>query len=656
MPQRSVSQPTRTDSPTTTTSATSATDSGTNVSSEATSIAPEQPTIQRPGSKIPPAAAHGDSPAIVLPHLPQSRGVTPVEVFIEDDVSIMTGTPGGVSQTPGPPPPPPLPIPVTVPKVDYLLQYGGLRQSIPKNLLHAGKPMAIQQAQSPHQQPIVVANLFEPYIALLDDFEKVVSKNGSLAVATGYRSVARRLLDRLEAVFARDISSEACRCPMCEYDGSDDVRGVSWGEVLELVSGRKDLPAWPPFTFTQSPVGLGISLEMHVPMQKLDIDVPEEYREHYIRQSRKTKQSVDKWLNRQGDNPTSPPEEVDDETLMFAILTHLPPEQRPTFKGLLGIVDRPIEPPKRIPTPELEKQNGATRPAVPTPAPTPAPKVRQPHIVIALQAIQRLYRLSFQPRDSEAALFLLHNPALHNALATLAAISSDEWDILTSGRFDGFLRSGAEDMPLPESLPPSRGSTPYRSAMRGGTPGYTPQVNGTGYRSRQGSYSNGYGVPNAQYGAPIAFDEDTELATIAEIERDVYAGMEALEDAFEALHNKAEVVRRALRERSAGLAAAAQRRRGATGGGIEVRMGTPGSGILGSGENGTGRWETEIDDGLGEWEGLSEIAPDDSASNVSSSRRRRPKRRNERRTPALIEEEDEFDDGVSEGTASPKRK
>jgi hypothetical protein len=395
---------------------------------------------------------------------------------------------------------------------------------------------------------------------------------------------------------------------------------------------------------------------MHVPMQKLDIDVPEEYREHYIRQSRKTKQSVDKWLNRQGDNPTSPPEEVDDETLTFAILTHLPAEHRAPFKDLLGIVDRPIEPPKRIPTPELEKQNGASRPAVPTPTPTPAPRTRQPHILIALQAIQRLYRLNFQPRDSEAALFLVNNPSLHNALATLAAISSDEWDILISGRFDGFLRSGAEDMPLPEHLPPSRGPTPYRPATRGATPGYGPQVSGTGNGSRQGSYSNSYGVPNAQHGAPIAFDEETELATLAEIERDIYAGMEALEDAFEALHNKAEVVRLALRERSAGLAAAAQRRRGAMGGGIEVRMDTPASGIFSGRESGMGRWDAETDDGLGDWEGLSEIAPDDSASNISSSRRRRPKRRNERRTPALIEEEDEFEDGVSEGTASPRKR
>ena len=633
-PPRTVSQPTRTRSPAVQRAAQE--DDG-NISSDGTSIAPEQPNIQRPGSKIPPAATLSEVQLQVtsLPGSGQSRGLSPLEVFADSQSPQISPASG----TQGPPPPPPLPV-ISIPRVDYLLQYGGLNQNVPKNLLLAGKPMAVQQAAASGQSPVIVSNLFEPYHHLLDDFERVMEKSGSLSVATGYRSVARRLLDRLEAVFARDISNEFCRCAMCENDLQDgeDVRGVSWGEILELVSGRRDLPNWPPFSFVASPVGLGISLEMHTPMQKLDIDMPEEYREHYIRQSRKTKQSVDKWLNRQNDAPSNPPEEVDDETLTFAILTHLPAEQRQVFKNLLQIEDRPLEPPRRAPSPE----KGAS------PAPIPTPRPRPDDIVTAGFAIQRLYRLASVPRDPETAIFLLNNPTLHNALATLAAVSNEEWDILISGRFDGFLRSGAEDAPDYPSRHPSQS----RPASRTTTPASTNHLHAASHsRQHSGSISRTTtpASGSAQYGAPIALDEETEIATLAEIERDIYTGMEALEDAFETLHLKAETVRRVLRERSAGLAAAVQRRRGANGS-VEVRLGTPSS----NAGLDDGRWELETDDGLGDWDGISELAPDDSASNISTHKKRRPKRRNERRTP-MIEEGDEEEYEGSEGTMSPKK-
>lgn len=624
-------------------SAAPTTEAVTNLSSNATSIAPDQPGLQRPASK---------SHSTVLQHAAASQVTSlqdssphvqaPLEIFIEDErPSSYAFSQQQCAPPPPPPPPPPPDVPTNVPKVDYLLQYGGLNQVVTKNLLLAGKPMVIQQvAQSPGQPPPVVANLFEPYTALLDDFQKVISKNGSLAVATGYRSVARRLLDRLEAVFARDISSETCQCCMCSQaqPESEDRRGVSWGEVLELVSGRRDLPNWPPYSFVQSPTGLGINLDAITPMQELDSDIPEEYREHYIRQSRKTKQSVDRWLHRQNIGPTSLPEEADDETLTFAILTYLPAEQRPMLTNLLGIIQGPVGPPRRAPSPEREAPNRTSS--------VPAPRVRPKPIEIASLAIQRLYRLGQPPRDPETAIFMLNNHSLHNALATLAEISNDEWDILISGRFDGFLRSGADELP---DMTSSR-TQPYKSISRGPTPA---RMNG--HLRQSSNPSRGPTPANhlAQYGAPVTFDEETEIATLAEIERDIYIGMEALEDAFEALHQKAEAVRKALRDRSAGLAAAAQRRRGSLYG-PEVRGGTPG--IMSGSLNGE-RWDAETDDGLGDWDGISELAPDDSASNISSSRRRRPKRRHERRTPVVVLEEDESEDlAESEGTASPKKR
>ncbi|OKL62533.1 hypothetical protein UA08_02419 [Talaromyces atroroseus] len=551
--------------------------------SDATSIAPNQP---QPPSQFKSRTPRRNSPVI--------------EIFVEEDESIIDG--GGHNQnSPSlpPPPPPPPQMPIAPPRVDYLLQNGGLPYTVPKRLLGAGL-----LSNMPQQSAIVQA--FEPYHRLLDDYKHVMSKNGSLAVATGYRSVARRLLDRLEAVFARDISSEACQCVMCESHEPDEASpGVSWGEVLELVSGRRELPNWPPFhmpTPMQEQVAPG---EEHIPMQKLDIDVPEQYREHYVRQSRKTKQAVDKWLLGQTD--LNVPEEVDDETLSFAMMTYLDTTQREIFCALLDI------------------KSSTPVPRSTTPAPRPRPR---PLLASSL-AIQRLYRLAAPARDSETALYMLNNPSIHNVLATLAAISDDEWEILISGRFDGFLRSGAED-----------NFVPSRSASRAGTPFIPPSSRGpTPFQmdpiTRPMSQPYGSNISSASYGAPIGLDEDNEIAVLAEIEKDIFQSMEALEDAFEALHCKAEVVRRALRERGAGLSVANQARRGSATN-LDARLGTPAS-MAGS------LWEGGLDDDDGIDDGMS-LAPDDSASNISSNRRRRPRRRSERRTPAPVEEEEEEDD------------
>ncbi|RHZ67967.1 uncharacterized protein CDV56_109584 [Aspergillus thermomutatus] len=582
--------------------------SGSANGSDAT-IAPHQPSITSRKPKSPPVKPPSrNQTRSSMSHSFGPRNGSPV------DIAIDYGRPPTANSTYGAPPPPPPPpeVPVSIPRVDYLLQNGGLDHRVPKTLL-VGPEHPDLAPQQQLQPPVAAARVFDPFNHLLDDYQHVMAKNGSLAVATGYRSVARRLLDRLEAVFARDISSESCHCLMCDHDEMEErPSGVSWGEVLELVSGRRELPSWPPFMMAPS-VEADLSGDEHIPMQKMDIDVPEEYRDHYLRQSRKTKVAVDKWLNEQVAQPTSAPEEVDDETLTFAMLTHLGPELRPLFCSLLGITST------STPTPRTDDQQ---------------PRARPQALVSSSLAIQRLYRLSSLPRDPETAIYMLNNPGIHHVLATLAAISDDEWDILISGRFDGFLRSGAED-PIP-GVP---GATPSRwNSSRSNTPfstggmsrGATPNHMDGGFRPASQPYGVNSSSP-ASFGGPIALDEETEIAALAEIEREIFLGMEALEDAFEALHCKAEAVRRALRERGAGLSLANQNRRGSY---VEARLGTPSS-ALGTWESGT------EDDGIDDDRSL---APDDSASNISSNRRRRPKRRTERRTPAPVEEEDEEDE------------
>lgn len=559
------------------------------------------------------AARHSPSSRVKSPEKPPSRNQTRSSMSYRPASSNRNRTPYDIAMDYGrppsfgsaygnpPPPPPPPDVPVANPRVDYLLYNGGLDHQVPRSHL-----LNTVFGDQPQVQPHMAATrVFEPFSCLLDDYHQVVSKNGSLAVATGSRSVARRLLDRLEAVFARDISSEECRCLMCEQDDFEDIpSGVSWGEVLELVSGRRELPSWPPFILTTELGAADMSGDEHIPMQKMDIDVPEEYRDHFLKQSRKTKVAVDKWLTEQVEQPTSAPDEVDDETLTFAMMTHLGSDQRPIFRALLGISS-----------------------TSPTPRPDGKPRERPEVLVSSSWAIQRLYRLSSRPRDPETAMYMLNNPGIHHVLATLAAISDDEWEILISGRFDGFLRSGAEDSfngSTPSRWSNSRSNTPFSAGRTSRGPTPNPY-------DRPASQAHGGPGSPGTFGGPIALDEETEIAALAEVEREIYAGMEALEDAFEALHCKAESVRLALRERGAGLSIANQNRKGTF---VEARMGTPASGF--PGESGTD--DDFLDD-------VQSLAPDDSASNVSSNRRRRPKRRTERRTPAPVEEEDEGEEG-----------
>lgn len=523
-----------------------------------------------------------------------------------------------------PPPPPPPPAMMDAPRVDYLLQNGGLQKAIPRSLLAAidGVPASgYTQYTTPRlsgAQAHDVRSFFKPLQNVLNSYGTVMDTSGSLAVATGYRSVARRLLDRLENVFARNISSEHCKCMMCfEQPLPEETAGVNWGEILELVSGRCELPIWPPYDDGPGP-GLGISSDLEAPCQRIDVDVPEQYREHYEKQSKKTKVAVQSWLSDQQENV---PEDADDETLTFIMLTRLEQPQRPLFYALLWGLDK-------LPNPRTQKPDSGV----------------PPYLAKAGLALQRLYRLFSPPRDQLVVMYLIRHPDMHNMLATLAAVTKHEWEILVSGRFDGFLWSGMEDMPdlnttpprgpsrglagqIPPTDGPQRFSSPFSPNNRFGA--FSP-----GPVSRPTSVRPGSVRPPG--GAPVQVDEETEIAVLAEIEREIYLGMEAMEDAFEQLHNQAEAVRRRLRERAAALSMVAQQRCGPGADGIEVRMNTPAN-ARDADEAGGG-----VDDAR------SEIGPDDSASNVSHNRRRKAHRARERRTPAPVEEESEEEVALAE--------
>jgi hypothetical protein len=374
---------------------------------------------------------------------------------------------------------------------------------------------------------------------------------------------------------------------------------------------------------------------------KLDPDIAEEFREHYLRQTKKVRSTVDKWMNNCAETPAPPPSEVDDETLAFAILTSLDQEERPYFNALLSGA-KELQPVMR--------------------APTPMRKPRTDFLVKTGLQLQRLYRLAQAPRDAETVVYLVRNPFHHDLLATMIDINPQEWEILISGRFDGFLWSGADaddaitptmENPLSRGATPANGffsPPPSRGPMTSGigmrqTSGFGPSRSTTPY---SGVYSRGTtpasfislasSATPGQNRQPVSHDEEVEMAILAEVEREIYQGMEALEDAFEKLHERAEVVRNALRQRNNGLLMSQQHRRA---GRIDVLPQHSG-GSMGYERPG---WATGDEDGVtseSDWGGEDfDLAPEDSASNISSSRQRRPKRRNQRRTPAPIEEEEE---------------
>nr|POE63405.1 hypothetical protein CFP56_04308 [Quercus suber] len=630
----------------------------TTTDSDATSIAPERKARHPKDNMVaeehsPPSVTDSQprTPTQVCGHPARPTKTPVIDVDAANlDSPASFGTTPLTAVPPPPPPPPPMSGSKEVPRVDYLLKHGGLPTPIPKRLVQMGPQV---QQYNMYSSPVLMqqvpleeyAKVFTGIHKRLDDYVHVLRNHGSLAVATGYKSVARRLLDKLSQVFARDISSQRCDCVMCNTMpqnalSDEEDSGFSWGEILEFTAGRRELPQWPPFAIQPDEGGLGITGATAAPMQKLDIDVPEEYREHYIRQNQKTKRAVHNWLSQQDDFPSSPPEEADEDTLMFAMMTKLTVEQRNLFIAL------------------MHGQSTVSQSRAPTPAERPS----SPSDVLkrTKQALQRLYRLDKPPRDCESAIYLLNNSHLHGMLATLAEVNEAEWEILVSGRFDGFLWSGAE-APFPPSasqwasqasisrgpsrnanatpfsrnttpfsglsaMPPSRGPTPLNPLRNITTPanangpsifpsrGPTPAPNGVGF------------VPPA----PVQLDEDTEIAVLAEVERNLFNDMERFEDAFEILHSRAEMVRQMLRERSAGLGMAAQMRRGSWITDDDfVRLGTPASGV-------TDFEDSEDDDGLGD---VVSLAPDDSASQISVNRRHRHRR--ERRTPAPVAEEDE---------------
>lgn len=515
--------------------------------------------------------------------------------------------------------------------VDYLLQNGGLPKPISITFSPQKDPHEIAYTTNNGTEVPEVSyapvddlsgdgkslqTIFAPLHYSLDAYTQILTNGGSVAVGTGYRSVARRLLERVEALFARDI-------------------GLPWGETLEWLRGkrrRERLPVLPVLPVRgllkkgssgvdegETPTVLGnnqIPEEPRYPPPPPPIALPQPPADgqgvHQMLQEGekiRTKTKVEEWLdetetvlsttiNNNASGPvlnsgsTSNGKANDIAGIFYVTLANqfnLPPQNSQALtipqdaastasqeeeeeKLVSGIVmDLLNESP-------LQKELYATYLA------------DNALLERTMLALRRLYT-SFPTHTitrSIAALYLLLHPDLHPVLEAISRITKGELDLLNSGRFDGFLDE--KDI--------------------------------------------------------IPADEEKELEALEVLDGNIFRTMEKLEDEIEALHVRAEEVRRKLRVRKEAIArklVLAGKDKDNSNGGVAI-SGGGGSmeqfgGVLSRQNTAASAAlvkhvqlpppppKSDYFEGLDRESTLNPIMPDDSASNYGSRHRRRTTRK-----------------------------
>ena len=113
--------------------------------------------------------------------------------------------------------------------IDYLIPNGSLPAPVSPYFHPVHDPCSLDVPPSMRrdkQTANPVAGIFGNLNYLLDSYLTILASGGSLAVGTGYQSVARKLLDRVETLFARDLG----------------VDGIGWADVLEFLRGSRQKP------------------------------------------------------------------------------------------------------------------------------------------------------------------------------------------------------------------------------------------------------------------------------------------------------------------------------------------------------------------------------------------------------------------------------
>lgn len=423
--------------------------------------------------------------------------------------------------------------------IDYLLPNGSLPNPVSTNFHPWQEPDSLDDSPDTDQP---VSAVFANLNILLENYHSILSNGGSIAVANGYHSVARKLLEQVGGVFTRDLG----------------VDGVGWHDILEYIRGGRTRPCLCvlPVKGLMSRRNIEASIlsgatgdddvasHLHPP----SMYITKELAQSVVAGVKQKTGKVEDWL-----------EEVE------KVLKRSQPPPSPTTASALSD-DGEFDEHSEIVVQIIEGILNQTQILI------FRAYLSDPHILAATKlALVRLY-----PQHTPAAitapiiaLYLLLHDELHPLLTAVSRLTDAEMELINSGRFDGFLDGSSNAVPR---------------------------------------------------------DEEEELRTITSLDRSLLRVLEGLDDEIEELHNRALIVRRALKERQNGIAKKMKKR--------SMQQ-------LAEGEVSSSpvQLPDELEDEnelllppVEEWEGGKSIllGPDDSASNVTFNRRRRAERRIEK--------------------------
>lgn len=428
--------------------------------------------------------------------------------------------------------------------IDYLLPNGSLPNPVSTNFHPWQDPDSLDDSIDTDQP---VSAVFANLNIMLENYHSILSNGGSIAVANGYHSVARKLLEQVGGVFPRDLG----------------VDGVGWHDILEYIRGGRTRPCLCvlPVKGLMSRRNIEASIlsgatgdddgasHLHPPSMYITKELAQsEIAKSVVAGAKQKTGKVEDWL-----------EEVE------KVLKRSQPPPSPTSTSCLS-EDGDFDEHSEIVVQIIEGILNQTQILV------FRAYLSDPHIIAATKlALVRLY-----PQHTPAAitapiiaLYLLLHDELHPLLTAVSRLSDAEMELINSGRFDGFLDGSSNALPR---------------------------------------------------------DEEEELRTITSLDRSLLRVLEGLDDEIEELHNRALVVRRALKERQNGIAKKMKKRslqQLAEGDVPIVSVPIP----------------DELEDEnelllppVEEWDGGKSIVlgPDDSASNVTFGQRRRAERRFEK--------------------------